>query len=113
MPEGPIIHDAQGRPVPGSSDYGRAGKAVEETPEAKKRRVEKAWNDKFFSHLGLSGIGGAAAIEKYKLANPDWTKKRDTWAQAQSKASKARKAKDLTKKVQSGGGSVGSLIEEE
>ena len=71
---------------------GTGNTAQEENLEAKKRRVEKGWNDRFFAHLGVgSGMGGAAAINAYKVANPGWTKARDKWAQAQVKAKAAPK----------------------
>ena len=92
MPQtGPIMHDSEGNLVPGSAGYG-AGAAQEETPAAKKRRVEKSWNDKYFAHLGYTGIGGAAKVEAYKVANPTWTKARDKWAQGVDAAAKAAKA---------------------
>ena len=68
-----------------TTGQGTGATAAEESPEAKKRRVEKAWNDRYFASLGMSGLGGAAKIEAYKVANPQWTKARDAWAQAQVK----------------------------
>jgi len=74
-----------------TTGQGTGATAVEESPEAKKRRVEKAWNDRYFASMGYSGLGGAAKIEAYKTANPDWTKARDKWAQAQVKPKPAPK----------------------
>lgn len=80
--------DATGKPVPGSTATGGAagsssyGKAVEETAASKARKKASAWSSAYFKHLGVgSGLGGAAAIEKYKTSNPGWEKKRDAWAQ--------------------------------
>ena len=72
---------------------GTGNTATEESPEAKKRRVEKAWNVRYFRD-GLKigdGIAAAAKIEAYKVANPQWTKSRDAWAQAQVKPKPAPK----------------------
>ena len=90
MGQGADIYDAHGKLVPGSGSL-KNPKLVEETPEAKKRRVEKAWNDRYFASLGMSGLGGAAKIEAHKVANPQWTKNRDAWAQAQMKPKPAPK----------------------
>jgi hypothetical protein len=80
--------NAQGRVI------GTGRTAVEESAAEKKRKTTAAWNAKYFQHLGVgSGIGGAAAIDKYKTANPGWEKKRDTWAQGVAAAAKAKKPK--------------------
>jgi len=89
MPQ--VMHDSKGNPIPGSADYGK--QAQEETPEAKKRRGEKAWNDRYFAHLGYTGIGDKAKVEAYKAANPGWTKARDKWAQGVVAKSRAAKPK--------------------
>ena len=102
--EGEIIRGQRGklisdtRATPGAG----AGRAQEETEAEKTRKREAAWNARYFAHLGIgSGLGGAAAIDKYKTAHPDWTKGRDTWAQGVSKAAAQRRA--------SQGASLGTL----
>ena len=84
MGQGVDMYGSDGKLVKGSASL-KNPELVEETPEAKKRRVEKAWNDRYFASLGMSGLGGAAKIEAHKVANPQWTKNRDAWAQAQVK----------------------------
>ena len=77
--------------------------AKEESEAEKARKVTEAWNARYFSHLGVgSGIGGAAAIEKYKQSNPGWEKARDLWAQSQMRKAKPKPATGAT---------LGSLME--
>ncbi len=67
--------------------------AVEENPAERVRKVTAAWNTRYFAYLKVgTGLGGAAAIEKYKTANPGWEKARDTWAQGMVRAAKKPKA---------------------
>jgi len=106
------MKDSKGNLVAGSASL--SSKAQEETEASKARKRADAWSSAYFKHLGVgTGLGGAAAIEKYKTANPGWEKGRDAWAQGQSKASAAKKAQELAGKVKAGTGTIGGLISQE
>lgn len=102
---GEIIRDTRGKLIRDTravAGVAGAGRAQEETEAEKARKREAAWNARYFSHLGVgTGLGGAAAIDKYKTSHPDWTKARDTWAQGVSKAAAQRRV--------SQGASLGTL----
>ncbi len=86
---------------------GTGNTAQEESAAEKARKVTAAWNTRYFAHLGVgTGLGGAAAIEKYKTVNPSWEKARDKWAQALMATS--AKAKAAPKP----GTSLGGLVKE-
>ena len=84
------MRDAYGNLVAGSSSL-KNRKASEETAASKRRKSTAAWNARYFQHLGVgTGLGGAAAIEKYKASHPGWEKQRDAWAQSKAKKAKAK-----------------------